>query len=528
MAKCFVGIDIGTSGVKALAVDASGRRIASVTEAFDFDRPRPGWAETPPERWWRAVEAASRRLVADLAASGSPGIAAVGLSGQMHGSVFLDAAAIEAAGRGPVSAVAPALMWNDQRTDAACVHIERTLGGRRACVEVSGCPPLCGLTAPKLLWLREHAPDAWRRVAGVCLPKDYIALLLTGCFSTDVGDASGTMLLDVAARDWSARTLAALDLRQTMLPRVMESGAVIGAVTRWASSATGIPEGTPVVIGSGDNQTAAVGAGVVDPGEVLMILGTSGVVLAPSASSRPDLTGPTPGRLNLFCDATGVAGRPGRWSLSGCMLSAAGSLAWAREVLAPDVPFDTLLHEAERAPPGCDGLVFLPYLTGERCPIPDPAARGAWVGLTRSHTRGHLVRAVVEGVSFGLAQILDIVRDVAGAPDRVRVVGGGARSALWRRVLAEACGVTVVTLEVDEGSALGAAAIAAFGVGAWPDAAAVCNDWVRTGEHTTPSGRGELDDARRVYGRLYEDLRPASAALGEIERGGVAARETLA
>jgi len=518
MSTCFVGIDIGTSGVKVIAVDRSGAVVASASEAFDFDRPRADWAETPPGRWWEETAKATRRLTAEL--EGKATIASIGLSGQMHGSVFLDSAALKNAGRGPIEALRPALMWNDQRTEPQRAEIERLLGGRRACVEASGCPALCGLTAPKLLWLREHEPELAGRVAGLCLPKDFVALALTGAFATDVGEGSGTMLFNNERRDWNERTLASLGIDRAVLPRAVESGTIVGEVTAWAAEATGLPEGTPLAIGSGDNQAAAVGAGVVTPGEALAILGTSGVVLAPSETHEPDLRGNTPGRLNLFCDATGREDSPGKWMLSGCMLSAAGSLEWARSVLAPDAPFETLIAEAGEVAPGCDGLVFLPYLTGERCPIPDPDARGGWIGLNRGHTRAHLVRAVLEGVSFGLAQIMDIVGDVAGVPGRVRVTGGGAKSSVWRQILADAIGLPVVPLTVDEGSALGAAAMGAHGMGAFDGIGAIADAWVSPGRPTEPSTPPSIRALRGVYDRLYADLRPSAATLASVARGG--------
>ncbi len=516
MRTYFVGIDLGTSGVKAIAVAADGTVLASETEPFDYDRPRDGWAETPPSRWWERSAAATKRLMGRLEGGACGG---VGLSGQMHGSVFLGAEALEGAGRGPIDALAPALMWNDQRTEPQRVAIEERLGGRRACVEASGCPSLCGLTAPKLLWLEDERPEVAAKVAGLCLPKDFLALNLTGAFVTDVGDASGTMLMDVRTRAWNERTVAALVRTPGVLPKVVESGTVVGRVTGWAAAQTGLPEGTPVAIGTGDNQAAAIGAGLVEPGEVLAILGTSGVVLAPTAGPEADLNGPTAGRLNVFCDSTGRGDTPGKWVLSGCMLSAAGSLQWARDTIAPGADFDELVREAGEIAPGCDGLVFLPYLTGERCPMPDPDARGAWIGLTRSHTRAHMIRAVLEGVSFGLAQILDIVREVAGPTERVRVVGGGAKSAVWRQILADAMGTPVAALAVDEGSALGAAAFGAYGVGAFDDLGALARAWVKIGETNEPRADARMAAARRVYDRLYEDLRPASGALAAIARG---------
>lgn len=519
MTTCYIGIDLGTSGVKVVAVDPAGSVVASASESFDFDRPRADWAETPPRRWWDASAKATRALMDKL--GDEPNIASIGLSGQMHGSVFLDAEALEHAGARPIDALRPALMWNDQRTEPEREKVERMLGGRRASVEASGCPTLCGLTAPKMLWLRTHEPETHARVAGVCLPKDYIALALTGAFVTDVGDGSGTMLFDNERRDWNEHTLASLGINRATLPDAVESGTIVGEVTVWASEATGLPEGTPLAIGSGDNQAAAVGAGVVSPGEALAILGTSGVVLAPSETSEPDLNGDTPGRLNLFCDPTGRGATPGRWMLCGCMLSAAGSLEWARSVLAPNEPVEMLVRGAGDIEPGCGGLVFLPYLSGERCPIPDPDARGAWIGLNRNHTRAHLVRAVLEGVSFGLAQITSIVEDISGRPDRLRVTGGGAKSPLWRQILADATGLPVVGLKVDEGSALGAAALGAFGVNAFVSVDEIAEKWVSLTEPTMPERSPKQEAARRVYDRLYADLKPAFGALAGVARGDV-------
>lgn len=513
MIDLFLGIDVGTSGVKVVAVDAAGSVRASEAESFDFDRPQPGWAETPPSRWWDATVAASRRLTAGLGSEYR--LAAAGLSGQMHGSVFLDASSLENAGTGPINGLAPALMWNDQRTEPQRARIESLVGGRRKGVEATGCPSLCGLTAPKLLWFREHQPDVASHLAGVCLPKDYIALALTGAFAGDVGDGSGTMLVDPMTRDWNPLVLESLGIDRALLPDLVESGTVVGRITTWAAGATGLPEGMPVAIGSGDNQTAAVGAGVVDPGEVLAIVGTSGVVLAPAAKPTPDL-GDTPGRLNLFCDATGRGDRTGHWMLSGCMLSAAGSLEWARQTLAPDVSFEQLVAEAGEVSPGCDGLVFLPYLTGERCPIPDPEARGGWIGLTRSHTRGHMIRAVLEGVSFGLAQIMDIVRESCGPSSLVRVTGGGAKSPIWRQILADAFGVPVAPLSTSEGSALGAAAIAAHAASDAGDIREITSRWVTVGASTEPHSSRTFSSTRSVYDGLYADLRNANAALAAI------------
>ncbi|RMH50178.1 MAG: xylulokinase, partial [Bacteroidetes bacterium] len=355
------------------------------------------------------------------------------------------------------------LLWNDQRTAAECEQIRQAAGGVAALVRTAGNAPLTGFTLPKLLWLRTHEPEIEARLAGFCMPKDFVRLCLTGRLGTDVGDAAGTLLFDVEQRAWSAELCARMDLSPSILPQAVESGVLVGHVTPWAGAQTGLRPGTPCVAGSGDNQCGGVGAGVVEPGAVLLTLGTSGVVYAHSERCLKDDAEPQPGRVHTMCSATGTSERRGAWTITGCMLSAAGSLEWARSVLAPGASFDALMAEASSVPPGSDGLLFMPYLTGERCPYADPCARGGWIGLNRRHTRGHLIRAVVEGVCLGMAQVFDLVTSLGIDAAELRIGGGAARSPLWRQTLADAIGREVVTLEHDEGPAFGAALIGAVG-----------------------------------------------------------------
>lgn len=533
--SCFLGLDIGTSAAKGVAIDGAGRVIAAASRSYPISYPRPGWSEQSPEDWWRATVQVLRDLSVQLGAANRGGesgalgraVSAVGLSGQMHGSVFLDGPTVGSRGERGVP-LRPAILWNDQRTVAECVEIERLAGGRRALVELVGNAALTGFTLPKILWLRNHEPDIYARIARVLLPKDYVRFRLCGECVGDVGDASGTLLLDVDRRAWSSRALAAAGLDPAWFPALVESAAESARVSAWAAGQTGIAPGTAVVGGSGDNQCGAVGAGVVAPGMVLATLGTSGVICAHSERPRKDLpspgsTGESPsgpggrsdvGRLHTMCAATGDARASGGWCVTGVMLSAAGSLQWARDALFPHESFDALVAEAERAPPGSEGLIFLPYLTGERCPHPDPDARGGWIGLTARHTRAHLVRAIIEGVTFAMGQILGLVRSTGVTVDRVRLGGGGAKSALWRQLQADVYGVPVATTNSAEGPAFGAALLAGVGVGAWPSVATACAATITEVDRVEPSALAErYAPARRVFESLHATLGEANAAL---------------
>ena len=394
-----------------------------------------------------------------LASTGVGGedIAAVGLTGQMHGAVVLDEAG---------EVLRPAILWNDQRTAAECDVIRAALGGVERLVAITGNDALTGFTAPKLVWIRDHEPEIWARIAHILLPKDYVRLRLTGEYALDKADGAGTILFDLAARDWSAEVLRALEIETSWLPPTFEGPAVTGSITGEAAAATGLRAGTPVVAGGGDQAANGVGVGAVAPGVIALSLGTSGVIFA--ATDRP-LVEPR-GRVHAFCHAV-----PDRWHMMSVMLSAAGSLRWFRDALAPGVAFGDLAALAGEVPVGSDGLLFLPYLTGERSPHPDPQARGAFVGLTVTHDRRHLTRAVLEGVAFGLRDGLDLMIDAGmPAPSRIRASGGGTASPLWRQILADVLGAEIATVNTTEGAAYGAGILAAVGAGWYPSVDAAC------------------------------------------------------
>ena len=472
----LVGLDVGTTGVKAIAVDPDGEVLGRTEERYDVSIPRPGWSEQDPDDWWNAAQAALHRL-------GVERPAAIGLSGQMHGLVTLDA---------DRSVLRPAILWNDGRAGVECEDIERRLGRERL-VELTGNRALTGFTAPKLLWLRTHEPEVYERIRHVLLPKDYIRLRLTGELATDVADASGTLLFDVAERRWSDRMLTALDVPPAWVPPALESGAPAGA-TR---------DGVPVAAGAGDQAAAALGVGVDRPGAVSVVLGTSGVVFA----TLPSFTVDPRARLHVFCHAV-----PDRWHAMGVMLSAAESLRWLRAALG-DPPYETLLAEAERWPPGTEGLLFAPYLAGERTPHADPDARAAFVGLGLRHDRGAVVRAVLEGVAFGLRDSLELLRDLGVRPTVGRVSGGGARSALWLRIVASALDLPLEVTAVEEGSAYGAALLAGVAAGEFASTDEAVARCVRVRERVEPdpSWRDAYGSAYGRFASTYAAIRPLTA-----------------
>ena len=489
-----LGIDSSTTATKAVLVRGDGTVAGVGVGEYGFEAPHPGWSEQSPKLWWTATQQAIAAALTDAGADGSA-VASVGLTGQMHGSVLLDAAG---------DVVRPALLWNDQRTAAECDEIRDRVGAARL-IELTGNDALAGFTAPKLLWVRRHEPDAWARVAHVMLPKDYVRYRLTGAMATDVADASGTLLLDVARRRWSIDVLTALDVDPGLLPELFEGPAVCGVVSAGAAALTGLAAGTPVVAGGGDQAANAVGVGAVRDDVGALSLGTSGVVFVPTA--RPVVE--PEGRVHSFCHAV-----PDTWHVMGVMLSAAGSLRWYRDTLAPDVGFGALVAEAGPVAPGADGLRFLPYLTGERTPHPDPQARGAFVGLTVRHTRAHLTRAVLEGVAFGLRDGLELMRDAGvGMPGEFRASGGGTKSPLWRQVVADVLDVPVVTVGTAEGAAFGAAVLAAVGAGWFPSVAESEAAMVRTGERTEPADADAYAGAYASYRSLYPALQPVFGRL---------------
>jgi xylulokinase len=472
-ATALVGLDVGTTGVKAIAVSPEGAVLASATRAYPLATPRPGWAEQDPDDWWEAASAALAEVAAGRAVAG------IGLSGQMHGLVVLDAAD---------RVIRPAILWNDQRTAAECAEIEERVGRERL-VALTGNRALTGFTAPKLLWLRRHEPDAYARIARVMLPKDYVRLRLTGEWAIDAADASGTLLFDVARRRWSDEVVDALELPRAWLPPVLESPERAG-VTRVA------PAGVPVAAGAGDQPAAALGVGIDRPGPVSVVLGTSGVVL----SALPGYEHDPAGGVHAFCHAV-----PGAWQAMGVMLSAAGSLEWFRDRLAAGLSFDALDAEAAGWPPGAEGLLFAPYLAGERTPHADPDARGAFVGLQLRHDHGALVRAVLEGVAFGMRDALDAVRALGVTPVVGRVSGGGSRSGLWLRIVASALDLQLERTESEEGSAFGAALLGGVVGGAFADvheAVARCVH-VRDTIEPDPAWRDAYAELLPRYRRLH-------------------------
>jgi xylulokinase len=450
----LVGLDVGTSAVKGVAIDEEGLVLATASAEYPLSRPQPGWSEQEPEDWWRAAQDVLGRLPEGP----------VGLSGQMHGLVVLDAER---------RVLRPAILWNDQRTAAECAEIEERVGFDRL-VELTGNRALTGFTAPKLLWLRRHEPELYGRIRHVLLPKDYVRLRLTGELAIDVADASGTLLFDVRRRAWSEEVCAALEIPFDWLPPAHESTEIAGA---------------------GDQAAAALGVGIARPGPVSVVLGTSGVVF----SALPTYEHDAQGRLHAFCHAV-----PDTWHAMGVMLSAAGSAAWLREILAAELA--DLEAEAAEWPPGSEGLLFAPYLAGERTPHPDPDARGAFVGLSVRHDRGALWRAMLEGVAYGLRDSLELLRELGARPESGRVSGGGARSELWLRILASVLDLPLETTESEEGSAFGAALLAGVRAGVFPDAGAAVARCVRVRRRIEPEW--DYDDGYRRFRRLYPTLRP--------------------
>jgi xylulokinase len=496
----LLGIDVGTGGTRALLLDERGRILGSATsEHAAFASPRPGWAEQDPTDWWRATGEAVRGALARANIDGSA-VTGIGLSGQMHGSVMLD-------DRDEV--VRPALLWCDQRTADECREITDTVGAARLIEWVSN-PALTGFTLPKLLWVRKHEPDLWERVRSVLLPKDYVRFRLTGERATDVADASGTLMLDVSRRKWSTDILQAMDVKASLLPRVYESPETTGVLSAEGARETGLRAGTPVVAGGGDQAAGAVGMGIVQPGLVSATIGTSGVVFA--ATDRPAFD--PHGRVHTFCHAI-----PGRWHVMGVTLAAGLSLRWFRDQFgvipaAASVggtrdPYEYLSDEAASVPPGADGLIWTPYLMGERTPHLDPHARAALVGLTASHTRAHVVRAILEGVAFSLRDTFEIFNEMQVPVTRVRLGGGGARSPIWRQIQADVYGHDAELVEAEEGAAYGAALLAGVGSQVWPSVDAACDAVVRVAQKVTvdPDARAALRERYNVFRRVYPALR---------------------
>ncbi len=493
----YLGVDASTTATKALLMDGGGSVVAVGRSDYGFETPRPLWSEQAPHLWWEAtVDAISSALRTAGIDGGAVG--AVGLTGQMHGLVLLDEAG---------EVLRPSILWNDQRTQAECDEIRDRIGRRRL-INTTGNDALTGFTAPKILWVRNNEPDVFDRVAHILLPKDYVRYRLTGGIAVDRAGASGTLLFDLAKRNWSPEVIEALDIPASVLPPTHEGPEVTGVVTGKAASATGLRRGTPVVAGGGDQAANGVGVGAITPGVVAMSLGTSGVVF--TATDRPVIE--PEGRLHAFCHAI-----PDTWHLMGVMLSAAGSFRWFKDALAPDRDFSALEAAASVVDPTSNGLVFLPYLSGERTPHPDPTARGAFVGLTVRHDLGHLARAVMEGVAFGLRDSVELMANDIDLGE-VRVSGGGAASELWLRIISDVLDRPVRVVGTAESAAHGAAILAATGVGAFSSVREACESSVEIGEVIEPSGHAEVyQEAYGVYRDLYPDLRRSFQRLSALD-----------
>ena len=489
--RYFIGIDSSTTATKALLLAETGKVVGVASSTYGYETPKPLWSEQRPELWWTATVASIQRVLAETAVPPQE-VIGIGLTGQMHGLVLLDQ-------NGDV--LRPALLWNDQRTGAECDEIRAVIGKQRL-IDITGNDALTGFTAPKILWVKNNEPEIYGRIAHILLPKDYVRLQLTGEYATDKAGGAGTQLFDVRQRNWSSEVVTKLGIDLAWLPPTFEGTAVTGHLTSAAAEATGLPAGIPVVGGGGDQAANAVGTGAVVDGVVALSLGTSGVVFA---SSDVPIVEPN-GRLHAFCHAV-----PNKWHLMGVMLSAAGSLRWYRDALAPGVEFDDLLAPAADIPAGSEGLLFLPYLTGERTPHPDPLARGGFVGLTVRHKQPHLTRAVLEGVAFGLRDSLELMREAGLANiTQIRASGGGLRSPLWRQILADVLQAEIVTVNTTEGAAYGAAILALVAAGVFDSVEAACAALVRVTGRTEPGGDTAVyNQLYPIYRQLYPALKPS-------------------
>ncbi|WP_263365643.1 xylulokinase [Edaphobacter bradus] len=489
----FLGIDVGTGGTRAVLIDREGRVLASASrDHAPIHSAQIGWAEQDPDDWWRAAREAIDAVMTTSGITGSE-ILSVGLTGQMHGCVMLDASG---------HVLRPALIWCDQRTQPQCDWLTEKIGFDRL-IELTCNPALPNFTLTKLLWVRERQPEIFARITHVLCPKDYIRYRLTGEFAMDLQEASGTLLLDVAHRRWSAEIAEAAEIPMSWLPRLFEGPEICARISHTGAGATGLAIGTPIAAGAGDQGAGAVGMGILSPGSVSATIGTSGVVFAATDSPVKDRLG----RLHTFCHAA-----PNRWHVMGVTNGAGLSFRYFRDTFASDASYGDLTTEAAKIPPGSDGLLWAPYLFGERTPHLDPAARAAFVGITASHTRGHFVRAVLEGVAFSLRDTLTLFSEL-GVPVRaIRLGGGGARGSLWRQIQADVYNYPVQLLEAEEGGAFGAALLAGTGVDAWPSVEAACEATIRVAQTIPPQQAAAMDDAYNHYRRIYSALKQISHA----------------
>ena len=508
----YLGIDVGTSGTKTLVMREDGKILASATVEYPLSSPKPGWSEQNPEDWWNAA-VKSVKAVLKAGKIKPADVKGIGLSGQMHGSVFLDK---------NHNVIRPAILWNDQRTSAECDQIESLAGGRRKLISMVANPALTGFTAPKILWLQNHEPKNYARTVQVLLPKDYVRFRLTGEFATEVSDASGTLLLDVKRRGWCQPLLNKLDIDLALLPAVYESEDVSGTLTPKTAKQLGLPAGVPVVGGGGDQAAGAVGNGIVRRGVISATMGTSGVVFAHSDEMQVD----PQGRVHTFCHAV-----RGKWHVMGCVLSAGGSLQWYRNKLGEAEvrsakrkkidPYELITQHAAEAPPGCEGLYFLPYLTGERTPHADPHARGAWIGLSLRHGREHLIRSAMEGATYAMRDCLEIIDGMKIPIREIRLSGGGAHSQFWRQMQSDIYGRKVATINAEEGPAYGVALLAAAGTGAYKNIGEACAATICTVSQTSPNAKSKriYNTVYPMYGKLYRSLKDDFATIAKQVSG---------
>jgi xylulokinase len=485
----YLGLDISTTATKALLLDETGRVVQVASSEYSYETPFPLWCEQSPHLWWRATLESIQAVISKSSVKAHD-IKGVGMTGQMHGLVLMDA-------HGEV--LRPAILWNDQRTGEQCDLIRSRIGKQRL-INLTGNDALAGFTAPKILWVQQNEPYVYQKINHVLLPKDYVRYRLTNQYAMDRAGGSGTLLFHLKKRDWSVEVMQALDINPDWFSSTFEGTQITGEITSESASATGLIAGTPVFAGGGDQAAGAVGVGAVSEGILSLSLGTSGVVFA---SVNSPLIEPK-GRLHAFCHAV-----PDKWHLMGVMLSAAGSLRWFRDTFSPGTDFDTLLKSVKKIPVGSEGLLFLPYLTGERTPYPDPLARAVFIGLTVRHGLPHMTRALLEGVAFGLRDSFELMKGTGlGTINQVRISGGGAKSDIWRQILADVLQVELVTVNSMEGAAFGAALLAATGAGVFPDISAACQSAIQLTGSTFP----ELDadfyqDIYSIYRDLYPDLR---------------------
>ena len=505
----LLGIDIGTSGTKTLICNEKGKVLATAMSEHRFFSPKPGWSEQLPEDWWQATCIATKAVLKKAKIKATD-ISGIGLSGQMHGSVFL--------GDGE-KALRPALLWNDQRTGEQCAEIESKAGGREALIELVANPALTGFTAPKILWVRKHEPKIYAKVKHILLPKDYIRFRMTGEYATEVSDASGMLLLDVVNRKWSDKLLSLLEIDKALLGRMHESQEITGILHEGAAKQMGLVPGIPVVGGAGDQPAGGIGNGIVQSGIVSAQLGTSGVVFAHSDKPTRDPLG----RVHTMCHVI-----PNKWCVFGCMLSAGGSFQWFRNQFgACEVhdakklkidPYELLVRQAATAPAGSEGTFFMPYLTGERCPHPDPDARGGWVGVTARTTREMMIRSLLEGVTFGMRDALEIMQGMGIKVSEVRATGGGARSDFWRHLQADIYKKPIVLTNASEGPAYGVALLAGVGTGVWKSVEEACKATIKRTVKVAPNKKNSAlyDKHFAIYDRLYGDLKERFGEIAEL------------